>query len=75
MITDKELILTVTNAHTALARIVELAVSLGVYVDNITIKEPDLNAVFMYYTGREIREGGGSKEISGMAARLRGRIQ
>jgi ABC-2 type transport system ATP-binding protein len=75
MITDKELILTVTNAHTALARIVELAVSLGVYVDNITIKEPDLNAVFMYYTGREIREGGGSKELSGMAARLRGRIQ
>jgi ABC-2 type transport system ATP-binding protein len=75
MITDKELILTVTNAHTALARIVELAVSLGVYVDNITIKEPDLNAVFMYYTGREIREGGGSKELSGMAARLRGSIQ
>jgi len=75
MITDKELILTVTNAHTALARIVELAVSLGVYVDNITIKEPDLNAVFMYYTGREIREGGGSKELSGMAARMRGRIQ
>jgi ABC-2 type transport system ATP-binding protein len=75
MVTEKELILTVINAHTALARIVELAVSIGVYVDNITIKEPDLNAVFMYYTGREIREGGGSKELSGMAARMRGRIQ
>jgi ABC-2 type transport system ATP-binding protein len=75
MVTEKELILTVINAHTALARIVELAVSIGVYVDNITIKEPDLNAVFMYFTGREIREGGGSKELSGMAARMRGRIQ
>jgi ABC-2 type transport system ATP-binding protein len=75
MVTEKELILTVINAHTALARIVELAVSIGIYVDNITIREPDLNAVFMYYTGREIREGGGSKELSGMAARMRGRIQ
>jgi ABC-2 type transport system ATP-binding protein len=75
MVTEKELILTVINAHTALARIVELAVSIGVYVDNITIKEPDLNAVFMYFTGREIREGGGSKELSGMAARMRERIQ
>ena len=75
MLTEKELILTVINAHTALARIVELAVSIGIYVDNITIREPDLNAVFMYYTGREIREGGGSKELSGMAARMRGRIQ
>ena len=74
MITKKELILTVINAHTALARVVELAVSVGVYIDNITIKEPDLNAVFMYYTGREIREGGGSEELSGMAARMRGRI-
>jgi ABC-2 type transport system ATP-binding protein len=75
MVTEKELILTVINAHTALARVVELAVSNGVYIDNITIKEPDLNAVFMYYTGREIREGGGSKELSGMAVRKRGRIQ
>jgi ABC-2 type transport system ATP-binding protein len=75
MLTEKKLILTVINAHTALARIVELAVSIGVYIDDITIKEPDLNAVFMYFTGREIREGGGSKELSGMAARMRGRIQ
>ena len=75
METDKELILTVTNAHTALARIIEIAVTIDVYVDNITIKEPDLNAVFMYYTGREIREGGGSKELSGQAARMRGRIK
>ncbi|MGA2676899.1 MAG: ATP-binding cassette domain-containing protein [Methanobacterium sp.] len=75
MITEKELNLTVENAHTALARIVELAVSNGVYINNISIREPDLNDVFMYFTGREIREGGGGKELTGMAARMRGRIK
>ncbi len=73
METDKELILTVDNAHKSIARIVELAVSLNIYIDNINIKEPDLNAVFMFYTGREIREGGGSKDLTEMAARMRGR--
>jgi len=73
--TDKELNLIVKNAHTTLARIVELAVSSGVYIDNIAIREPDLNDVFMYFTGREIRENGGSKELTGMAARMRGRIK
>ena len=42
METEKELILTVGNAHTALARIVELAVSVGIYIDNISFK-PELN--------------------------------
>jgi len=75
METGKELILTVGNAHTALARIVELAVSVGIYIDNISIREPELDDAFMFFTGREIREGGGSKELSGMAARMRGRIK
>lgn len=69
---DGELSLSVKNAHTALPRVVELAVSTGVYIDSISIREPDLDDVFMYYTGREIRESG-SKEPTGMAARMRGR--
>jgi len=73
--TERELNLTVKNAHTALPRIVELAVSVGVYIDNISIREPDLNDVFMFYTGREIREGGSSKELTGTAARIRRRIK
>lgn len=73
--TEDELNICVKNAHKTLARIVELAVSVGVYIDNITVREPDLNDVFMYYTGREIREGGGSQELSGMAARMRGRVK
>jgi ABC-2 type transport system ATP-binding protein len=75
METEKELILTVGNAHTALARIVELAVSVGIYIYNISIREPDLDDAFMFFTGREIREGGGGKELTGMAARMRGRIK
>ena len=71
---DGALNLSVRNAHTALPRVVELAVSSGVYIDSISIREPDLDDVFMYYTGREIREGGG-KELTGMAARMRGRIK
>jgi len=67
---DGKLNLGVKNAHTALPRIVELAVSSGVYIDSIEIREPDLDDVFMYYTGREIRESG-SKELSGMGAVMR----
>ena len=73
--TETEVILTVGNANTALARIVELAVSVGIYIDNISIREPDLDDAFMYFTGREIREGGGGKELTGMAARMRGKIK
>ncbi len=72
--TEKELILTVDNAHTSLARVVELAVSAGVYINNITIKEPELDDAFMFFTGHEIRESG-EKELSGMAARMRGNIK
>ena len=75
METGKEVILTVGNAHTALARIVELAVSVDIYIDNISIREPDLDDAFMFFTGREIREGGGGKELTGMAARMRGKIK
>lgn len=73
--TGNNLNVCVKNAHKTLARMVELAVSNGVYIDNISIREPDLNDVFMHYTGREIREGGGRGDLSGMAARMRGRIK
>ncbi|MDI6644146.1 MAG: DUF4162 domain-containing protein [Methanobacteriaceae archaeon] len=49
----KEINLSVKNAHTALPRIIELAVSLGIFIGSISIREPDLNDVFMHYTGRK----------------------
>ena len=69
-----ELNLNVKNAHTALPRIVELAVSTGIYVESIEIREPDLDDVFIYYTGREIRESH-SKELTGMSAIRRRQIK
>ncbi|AXV40894.1 ATP-binding cassette domain-containing protein [Methanobacterium sp. BAmetb5] len=73
--TEKELNLCVKNAHTAIAPIVELAVSIGVHIENITIREPDLNDVFMHFTGREIRDTGNSKALTGMGAVMRRRIK
>lgn len=73
--TDKELNLSVKNAHTSLARIVELSVSLGVSIETISIREPDLNDVFMHFTGREIRDGGKSEDLTGMGARVMGRVK
>jgi ABC-2 type transport system ATP-binding protein len=72
--TNNELNLSVKNAHTALPRIVELAVSTGVYIDSISIHEPDLDDVFMYHTGRDIRESG-NKELTGMGAIMRRRVK
>ena len=69
-----ELNISVKNAHTALPRIVELAVSAGVYITSISIREPDLDDVFIHYTGREIRESGG-KELTGMNAVMRRQIK
>jgi ABC-2 type transport system ATP-binding protein len=73
--TEKELNVYVKNAHKSVARIVELAVSIGVHIESIIVKEPDLNDVFMHYTGREIREGGSTRQISGLLARKRGQIK
>jgi ABC-2 type transport system ATP-binding protein len=69
-----ELSLSVKNAHTALPRVVEVAAAAGVYVDSISLREPDLDDVFMHYTGRNIRLSG-SKELSGMAAMMRRKIK
>ena len=70
-----ELTLSVANAHTALPRVVEVAAANGVYVDSIELHEPDLDDVFMHYTGRNIREGGGTKELTGFAAIRRRQIK
>ncbi|MGA9141509.1 MAG: ATP-binding cassette domain-containing protein [Methanocella sp.] len=74
-IVDGELNLSVKNAHTALPRVVEVAAANGVYVDSIALREPDLDDVFMHYTGRNIREGGGTKELTGFAAIRRRQIR
>ncbi len=60
-----DLTMNVKSAHTILPGIIEVAATNGVYVDSIALHEPDLDDVFMHYTGRNIREGGGTKELRG----------
>ena len=53
--------LSVENPHTTLPRIVELGVSTGIYIESISIREPDMDDVFIHYTGHEIRESNGTE--------------
>ena len=48
-------------------RIVEIAASLGVRIESMSIREPTLEDVFLHFTGREIRSEGGD-ELHGLAA-------
>ena len=63
----RELNLSVENPHTILPRIVELGVSTGIYIESISICEPDMDDVFIHYTGHEIRESN-DMELTGMLA-------
>jgi ABC-2 type transport system ATP-binding protein len=46
---------------------VEIAAQNNIYIDSVSLREPNLQDVFLHYTGRAIRgdEGG---ELHGMAA-------
>jgi ABC-2 type transport system ATP-binding protein len=53
---DGSIRLTIAEAEKMVAVIVELAASLNIEIKSISIHKPTLNDVFLYYTGREIRE-------------------
>jgi ABC-2 type transport system ATP-binding protein len=48
--------LTVPNAEKLIPRIIKIATEIGVEVSSVSIHHPTLNDVFLYYTGRDIRE-------------------
>ena len=62
-----ELKLVVKDGDAMLPRIVEIAASLGVHIESMSIREPTLEDVFLHFTGREIR-GEGTSEYHGLAA-------
>ncbi len=74
VIAGDEVKITVDNAHTVLSHIVDVASRNGVIIGSISLQEPQLDDVFLYYTGRDLREGGG-KELSGMGAIKRRQIK
>ncbi len=74
VIAGEEVKITVDSAHTILPNIVNIAASNHIFIDSVSLQEPQLDDVFLHYTGRELREGGG-KELSGMGAIRRRQIK
>jgi ABC-2 type transport system ATP-binding protein len=71
---EGELKLIVKNGDKFIPRVVEIAASLGIHVESMSIHEPTLEDVFLHYTGREIRAEGG-EEYHGMTAMRRMKIK
>jgi ABC-2 type transport system ATP-binding protein len=59
--------ITVPNGKAVMPRIIELATENSIYVESIAMREPNLEDVFLHYTGRTIREDT-TRELHGMAA-------
>ena len=73
-IVDNALEITVRNGKAVMPRIMELATQNKIYVESLLLREPNLEDVFLHYTGRTIREDSG-KELHGAAAARRRAIR
>jgi ABC-2 type transport system ATP-binding protein len=71
---DDKLEVTVRGGKALLPRIVETAAKNGIFVESVSLREPNLEDVFLHYTGRAIRPEGGD-ELHGLAAIRRRRIR
>ncbi len=60
--------ITVRNGKSLMPRVMEIATQNKIFVESIVLREPNLEDVFLHYTGRVIREEAGGKELHGMAA-------
>jgi len=65
---------TLKNGKSLLPRIVEVATQNNIFVESITLSEPNLDDVFLHYTGRTIRADS-TKERHGFLAIARRRIK
>jgi ABC-2 type transport system ATP-binding protein len=71
---DDRLEVTVRGGKILLPRIVETAANNNVFIESVSLREPNLEDVFLHYTGRAIRPEGGD-ELHGLAAIRRRRIR
>jgi ABC-2 type transport system ATP-binding protein len=67
---DGSLEITVRSGRVAMPRIMELASQNNIYVESLLLREPNLEDVFLHYTGRTIRQDF-SRELHGMDAAQR----
>ncbi|MGA3289970.1 MAG: ATP-binding cassette domain-containing protein [Candidatus Bathyarchaeia archaeon] len=63
---DDSLEITVQNGKSLLPRIVDMATQNKIYVESIRLREPNLEDVFLHYTGRTIRPDA-TKELHGLS--------
>ncbi|MCW4030484.1 MAG: ATP-binding cassette domain-containing protein [Candidatus Bathyarchaeota archaeon] len=73
-VVDGALEITARNGKAIMPRIMELATQNNIYVESLLLREPNLEDVFLHYTGRTIREES-SKELHGQAAARRRAIR
>jgi len=66
-IVDGALEITVHNGKAAMPRVMEIAAQNNIYVESLLLREPNLEDVFLHYTGRTIRQDT-TRELHGMAA-------
>jgi daunorubicin resistance ABC transporter ATP-binding subunit len=66
---------TVSNAGTSLPRITDAAAQDGIHIEYISLNHPDMNDVFMHYTGRDPRPETNKERFSRMAMMRRRRIK
>jgi ABC-2 type transport system ATP-binding protein len=66
--------ITVRNGKTLLPRVMEVATQNAIFVESILLREPNLEDVFLHYTGRNIRADSG-RELHGFSAIKRRRIK
>ncbi len=73
-VVDGDLEITVQSSKAAMPRIMELATQNNVYVESLVSHEPNLEDVFLHYTGRSIRTDP-TKELHGLSAAHRRAIR
>jgi ABC-2 type transport system ATP-binding protein len=66
-IVDDTLEITVRNGKAVMPRIMELATQNNIYVESLLLRQPNLEDVFLHYTGKSIRQDS-SRELHGFAA-------
>lgn len=71
---DDKLEIMVRGGKALLPRIVEVATKNDVFIESLSLREPNLDDVFLHYTGRAIRQESGD-ELHGLAAARRRRIK
>jgi ABC-2 type transport system ATP-binding protein len=66
--------ITVRNGESLLPRIVEAATQNKIHIESVSLREPNLEDVFLHYTGRMIRADSG-RELHGFAAIQRRKVK